>query len=88
MKNWKTTVAGILSAFMAATGPLSSFLAAYQAIEAQVPGHGPANYTLAIVGAALTCAAGIARLWVGLLQNDAPPADSMTITTTQQVSKS
>jgi len=70
--HWKTTAAGVLSAFMAAVGPLSGFLASIQMIIAQQPGHGPANYTLAIVGAGLTAGAAIARVWIGLLQNDAP----------------
>jgi hypothetical protein len=74
MSHWKTTAAGALSAFMSAVGPLSAFLGAYAAIQAQNPGHGPANYTLAIIGAGLTCAAAIARGWIGLIQNDAPPA--------------
>ena len=72
-RNWKTTAAGALSAFMAAVGPISGFLASLQAIQAQIPGHSAANYTLAIVGAGLTAAAAIARLWIGLIQNDAPP---------------
>jgi formate hydrogenlyase subunit 3/multisubunit Na+/H+ antiporter MnhD subunit len=67
--DWKTTAAGLLSAFASAIGPLSGFLAAWQAIQAQIPGHGPANYTLALIGAGLTCAAAIARAWIGLLQN-------------------
>ena len=70
MKNWKTTAAAALSAFMAATGPISAFLGAIQEIQSQIPGHAPANYTLAIVGAGLTCAAAIARLWIGLIQKD------------------
>jgi hypothetical protein len=68
----KTTIAGILSAFLAIIGPLSAFLAAFQAIEAQIPGHASANYTFAIAGAALTCLAAIARAWVGLISGDAP----------------
>ena len=71
-KNWKTTANGILSAFMSTVGPLSAFLGAMQAIQATIPGHSAANYTYAIIGAALTCAAAIARGWIGLLQNDAP----------------
>lgn len=74
MTGWKTTTAGALTAFAVTAGPLSGFLASLQAIEAQIPGHGSAKYTLAIVGAALTCVAAIARLWIGLIQNDAPPA--------------
>ena len=87
MNHWKTTANGFLSAFIGAVGPISGFLASLQMIQAQIPGHAPANYTLAIVGAGLTCGAAIARIWIGLLQNDAPPADSITVTTVQQVSK-
>ena len=80
--NWKTTAAGALSAFAVTVGPLSSFLATVQAIEAQIPGHAPANYTLAIVGAALTTAAAIARLWIGLIQEDAKTIATSTTTIT------
>jgi hypothetical protein len=74
----KTTLNGILAAFLAIIGPLSAFLAAVQALGSQMPGHGPANYTLAIIGAGLTCLAAVARAWVGLLQNDSPPPASPT----------
>ena len=67
MKNWKTTAAGVLSAFIGAVGPLSGFLASIQAMQAKP------NYTLAICGAALTCAAAIARIWVGMISVDAKP---------------
>jgi hypothetical protein len=73
MKNWKTTAAGILSAFLGTVPPATAFLAAYQTIEANLPGHSHADYRLAIAGAALSCAAAIARAWVGLIENDAPP---------------
>ena len=67
--DWKSTAAGCLSAFAVTMGPLSGFLASLANIQAQIPGHGPANYTLAIIGAGLTCAAAIARLWIGILTN-------------------
>jgi hypothetical protein len=76
MNNWKTTVAGILSAFLAIMGPLSALLASLQAIYGQIPGHAPANYTFAIVGAVLTFLAASARIWIGLLENDAPPSET------------
>lgn len=79
MQNWKTTVAGALSAFGLIVGPISGFLASLQAIQAQTPGHGPADYRLAIVGAALTTLASIARIWIGLIQTDAPAPPSSTI---------
>lgn len=66
MKNWKTTINGFLSAFLGTVPPLSAFLAAAQSLKPHP------DYTLALVGAGLTCAAAIARAWIGLLQNDAP----------------
>lgn len=72
MKNWKTTAAGILSAFLGTVPPATAFLAAYRTIQAQIPGHSPANYTVALIGAGLTCAAATARAWIGLIQDDAP----------------
>ena len=72
MKNWKTTAAGALGGFLGIVPALTGFLAAYQTIEAQIPGHASANYTVAIVGAGLTCGGAIARVWIGLIQNDAP----------------
>lgn len=62
----KTTINGLLAAFIGMVGPLSGFLAALQAM------HPAPDYTLAIVAAALTCAASVARAWVGLIQNDCP----------------
>ena len=67
--DWKTTANGFLSAFSVTVGPLSGFIAAWQMIQSQVPGHGPANYAFAIILAGLTAAAAIARAWIGLLQN-------------------
>ena len=70
MKNWKTTAAGILSAFIGSAGPLAAYLAA---------NGGPTNG--AKIAGAVTCAAIIARVWVGLLQNDAPAVNAaQTIT--------
>ncbi|HUD73982.1 MAG TPA: hypothetical protein VMQ76_02845 [Terracidiphilus sp.] len=81
MNHWKTTANGILTAFALVAGPWSALLAALQAIYATVPGHGPANYIFAIAGAVLTCLAASARIWIGLLQNDAPPPDQMLVVT-------
>lgn len=61
MQNWKTTAAGILSGYLGAVGPLTAYLAAN------------GNPSGAKVAGALTCAGIIARVWLGLIQNDAPP---------------
>lgn len=74
MKNWKTTIAGILSALLGTIPALTAFIAALQTIQAQQPGHGPADYTFAYVGAGLSFLTAAGRVWIGLLQNDAPPA--------------
>jgi hypothetical protein len=60
MQNWKTTAAGFLSAFIGTVGPLTAYLAT------------TSNPNATTVCGILTCAAAIARVWVGLLQNDAP----------------
>jgi hypothetical protein len=70
--HWKTTVAGILSAILGIVPAGSAFLGGLQALYAQQPGHGPADYRLAIWGMALSFVAAVARVWIGLLQNDAP----------------
>ncbi len=80
--HWKTTVAGILSAFLATVGPLTSFLAAYDVLIQQMPNHSHADFRLAIWGAALTCAAAVARAWIGLISADAadaPPPQSNSV---------
>ncbi len=82
VQHWKTSVAGGLSAFLGTIPALTGFLAAYQTIEATIPGHPAADYRLAIFGAALSAVAAMARVWIGLLQNDAPPADSVMLNPT------
>jgi hypothetical protein len=70
--HWKTTVAGILSAFLAIVGPATSFLTAYDALIQQMPNHSHADFRVAIWGMGLTMAAAVARGWVGLISADAP----------------
>jgi hypothetical protein len=72
MNNWKTTMAGILSALLGTIPALTAFVAAMQTIQAQQPGHPPANYTFAYIGAGLSFLAAAGRVWIGLLENDAP----------------
>ena len=77
MTNWKTTVAGILGAFTVTIGPLSGFLGAWQAIQAQIPGHAPANYTIPLIGAGLTAAGAIASAWIHILMTDGATANQI-----------
>ena len=60
MKNWKTTANGFLAAIIGAAGPLTAYLATINSPKA------------ATCAGLVTLAAAIARVWIGLLQNDAP----------------
>jgi VIT1/CCC1 family predicted Fe2+/Mn2+ transporter len=60
MKNWKTSVNGILAAIIGAAGPLTAYLATMN------------NSKAAVASGIVTLVAAIARVWVGILQNDAP----------------
>ena len=73
LTHWKTSVSGLLSAFLATVGPATSFLAAYDALIQQIPGHSHADFRVAIWGMGLTAAAAVAKAWIGLISNDAPP---------------
>jgi hypothetical protein len=66
--NWKTTVAGLLSAFVGMVGPLTAYLAT------------TTNPKAAEICGALTCAGAIARIWVGLIQSDAKPSVTSSVT--------
>jgi len=57
----KTTIAGILSAIIGAAGPLTAYLATINSPRA------------ATASGIVTLAAAIARVWIGILQGDAPP---------------
>ena len=70
MSNWKTTTAGLLAAFIGTVGPLTAYLAT------------TSNPKATEVCGVLTCAAAIARVWVGMLQNDALPTNTVTTTAT------
>ena len=69
MKNWKTTVNGILSGIMGSAGPLTAYLATINSPKA------------ATAAGIVTLVATIARIWVGVLQNDAPNMDGQAVTT-------
>lgn len=58
--HWKTTVNGFLAAFIGTVGPVTAYLATIDSPKA------------ATICGILTLTAAIARVWVGLLQNDAP----------------
>ncbi len=74
MKSWKSSVSGLLSAFLATVGPATSFLTAYDALIQQIPGHSHADFRVAIWGMGLTAAAAVAKAWIGLISNDALPS--------------
>ena len=57
----KTTIAGILSAIIGSAGPLTAYLATINSPRA------------ATASGIITLAAAIARVWIGILQGDAPP---------------
>jgi hypothetical protein len=61
VKNWKTTANGVLAAIIGAAGPLTAYLATINSPKA------------ATAAGIMTLAAAIARVWIGLLQNDAQP---------------
>ena len=57
----KTSINGFLAAVIGAAGPLTAYLATVN------------NPKAATASGIVTLAATIARVWVGLLQGDAPP---------------
>ena len=63
MSNWKTTTAGILSAIIATVGPLTAYLATVHSPKAAT-----ATGIVTLIGA-------LARVYIGLISNDAPPPD-------------
>jgi hypothetical protein len=60
----KTTINGILAAFIGTAGPLTAYLA------------GINNPKAATAAGIVTLLATVARVWVGMLQGDTPPAVS------------
>ena len=62
----KTTINGILAAIIGAAGPLTAYLATVN------------NPNAATAAGIVTLVAAIARVWVGVLQNDAPPTNPPT----------
>ena len=75
INHWKTTANGILS-FLIAT---LTTLTAFQVPAALVP-NANRTYLYFTVGTNLLVA--LCRVWIGLLQNDAPPPDSVSVQTT------
>lgn len=67
MTNWETTVAGILSGLIGTCTTLSMI---------QLPStiaNPQATHIWLYVTFGCTVAASVGRVWIGLLQNDAPP---------------
>ena len=61
MQSWKTSAAGILAAIIGAAGPLTAYFATINKPWA------------ATASGIVTLAATVARVWVGIIQADAPP---------------
>jgi len=59
--NWKTTTAGVLSAIIATTGPVTAYLATI---------HSPKAATVTGI---VTLVGALARVYIGLIQTDAQP---------------
>ena len=66
LAHWKTSANGILAAIIGAAGPLTAYLATVS------------NPKAAYASGIVTLVASIARVWIGLLQNDAPAASQET----------
>ena len=64
LTNWKTTANGFLATILAATGPLTAYLATQN------------NPKAASAAGLVTLIAAIARAWVGMLQTDSPKVDA------------
>jgi hypothetical protein len=63
MRDWKTSTNGILALVIGTAGPITAYLATSN------------NPRWAATSGVVTLISGIARVWVGILQNDAPPAN-------------
>lgn len=68
LKNWKTTVNGILAFLIATLGTVSAFLIA-QATTLPAQSH-----KLMWVSIAVNLGLALCRAWVGLLQTDSKPS--------------
>ena len=67
MSNWKTTTAGILSGLIGTCTTLA-------AIQLPATISNPqADHTWLYITFGCTIASSVGRVWIGLLQNDAPP---------------
>jgi hypothetical protein len=64
ISGWKTSCNGILAAIIGAAGPATAYLATVNSPKA------------ATATGIVTLIAGVARVWVGLLENDAPPTST------------
>ena len=69
MKDWKSTFAGLLSGYLATVGPLTAYLATVN--------HPKATE----ICTGLTAAGIVARVWLGIIQKDAPTVNVQTAET-------
>lgn len=67
LANWKTTVNGFLAAIIGAAGPLTAYLATVN------------NPKAATAAGIVTLVATIARVWIGMIQNDAPAQAAVAV---------
>jgi ammonia channel protein AmtB len=68
MKNWKTSANGILAGLIGTTGPATAYLATINK-----------PWAAAAVGV-VTLVSAVARIWIGILQNDALPNTAISST--------
>ena len=68
LSNWKTTVNGFLAAIIGAAGPLTAYLATVNSPKA------------ATASGIVTLVAAIARVYIGMIQSDAKPSVTSSVT--------
>ena len=68
--NWQTSANGFLAEIIGAAGPLTAYLATVN------------NPKAATAAGIVTLVATIARVWIGMIQNDSQPTNTTTTTST------
>jgi hypothetical protein len=76
MKNWQTSANGILAGVIGSSGPLTAYFATINKPWA------------ASAAGIVTLVATVARIWIGILQNDALPNTAISSTVTSTVTTS